>query len=195
MASKRKVLNSGNQRRRSQARGRKVKVYQRYLEGTCTQRQVAEEFGITPGRVCQLIHEMDAEILEGFSEKRGALKSRQHGQLEHVAREAMRAWEESKQPSETTKTKRIDGVPGDQTERTISHRPGDPRYLDQALKAMDGIRKIWGLETLSSRPANLGDEQAGQTTNIINQLQVYLNDDRARDALLCLYKADNGAER
>jgi hypothetical protein len=184
MASKRKVLNAGNQRRRARTRGRKLKVYERYLEGTCTQRQVAEEFGITPGRVCQLIHEMDAEILEGFSEKRGALKARQYGQLEHVAREAMRAWEQSQKPSETTKTKRTDGVPGDQTETTTSHRPGDPRYLDQALKAMDGIRKIWGLETLSSRPANAeGEEQLNQTTNIIGQLKVYLNDDRARDAL------------
>jgi hypothetical protein len=184
MTSKTKALSPANKRRQTQARGRSLKIYERFLEGTCTQTQIAKEFNLTSGRICQIVHALDAEVLERLTEKRSALKARQHGQLEHVAREAMRSWEESKKPAETTKTKSIDGVLGDQTETTISHRPGDSRYLDQALKAMDGIRKIWGLETLSSRPANAeGEEQLNQTTNIIGQLKVYLNDDRARDAL------------
>jgi hypothetical protein len=162
----------------AQARGRKVLIYEQFLQGTKSQRQIATEFSLTPGRICQIIHEMDADVLEQLREKRSALKARQHGQLEHIAREAMRAWQESKQPvqpSTTTSNRR--------NRRTVNNRCGDPRYLDQALKALDGIRRIWGLETLSSRPALSPDDQASQTTNIINQLQVYLSDDRTRDAL------------
>ena len=64
-------------------------------------------------------------------------------------RQAMRAWQDSKQEGlrrRQRKTERDSGTGSTVAELISENRHGDPRYLDEARKALTDLRKLWGVD-------------------------------------------------
>jgi len=88
--------------------------------------------------------------------------------LEFVYGEAIRAWRASQQESLRRRQRKTDG--GNASGQTIAeivaeNRHGDPRYLDEARKALADLRTLWGVNAperlaieASSPFASMSDE-------------------------------------
>jgi predicted transcriptional regulator len=105
-----------------------------------SQRRIAAELGIAQPSVCRILRRVETRVLAELEESVGRVKARQHHQLEHVADEALRAWERSQADTVTTKTT------GAEVETTTRTNSGNPQHLQSALSALAAIRKLWGLE-------------------------------------------------
>ncbi|MDR3477646.1 MAG: hypothetical protein P4M14_06415 [Gammaproteobacteria bacterium] len=88
-----------------------------------TQERIAEELNITQSAVSQILKRLCTRYAEENIYEIGQAKIEQIVQLEHIASEAMQAWEASKL---------IGG--------------GNSRYLNVVMKAKDDIRKVLGIE-------------------------------------------------
>lgn len=77
-------------------------------------------------------------------------KARHTLRLEHLFAEAVRAWEQSKADTTRRRQRKSEGGPGGAgatvAELVVENRHGDPRYLDEARKALADHRKLWGLD-------------------------------------------------
>src|SRR5439155_17606212 len=77
-------------------------------------------------------------------------KARHTLRLEHLFAEAMRAWEQSK--ADTTRRRQRQTQGGHAStgatiaELVVENQHGDPRYLEEARKALADQRKLWGLD-------------------------------------------------
>jgi hypothetical protein len=123
-----------------------------------TQERIAEELGIDQSAVSLALRRVERRALEQLSECVLEVKARQTFQLENIANEAMDAWERSKLDAEATETTEeetvLEGAGGGQeipatnrkTKRSRKGQTGDPRHLDNVMKALAEIRTIWGVE-------------------------------------------------
>jgi hypothetical protein len=77
-------------------------------------------------------------------------KVRQAMRLEHIYAQAMQAWEQSKTEKSRKRQRKTQGTSGGPgatvAEIVVENQHGDPRYLEQALKALTDHRKLWGLD-------------------------------------------------
>jgi len=142
-----------------------------------TQERIAEAIGRTRSGVSKMLHRTEQKLVLLLKDRGEQIKARQTMSLETIYREAMQAWQDSKEDAESLKS--VESQNGDRSELTVQGRIGDPRFLDQARGAMADIRKIWGLdETGNSSP------QSGTTSNFSsNNMQVILNDEHTRQSL------------
>lgn len=88
-----------------------------------TQERVAAELGITQQRVSRLLAKTEKRLYSEFADHAEEIKARQTVQLEHLYDRL------------TT-----------QFEASCDDGSGNPALLAQALKALEDVRKIWGLE-------------------------------------------------
>ena len=179
-----------NDQRRLAARPRNMELYGRFVAGE-SQKALSEAYSITPQRVGQIIAKMDAEALEKMAAKRMLMKARQTRQQEHIYAEAMAAWERSKADAVTIQE--TTGEDGDKTTTTTKGQSGDPRFLDQANRALDSIGKLWGLHVVPARPLHHTD--ATQIENQTSFMQVIVNDPTAANAfyeLASRFRGTNG---
>jgi DNA-binding CsgD family transcriptional regulator len=114
-----------------------------------SQPQIAADLGISQAAVSKLLKRIETRLLRELAETIQRQKARQMLRLEHLFAEAMRAWHESK--ADTTRrrqrqTQGGDGAGATVAELVVENQHGDPRYLDEARKALADQRKLWGLD-------------------------------------------------
>lgn len=120
-----------------------------------TQWQIAERVGISQAAVSKILDRVTRRLNREFASEAWQHRFHQTQVLEHVLSEAMTAWERSKQPAEievTVQVRATADADGSaevraRTTRTVTQQTGNPAYLQAALKAMEGIRALWGLNT------------------------------------------------
>ena len=114
-----------------------------------SQHQIAADLGISQAGVSKLLKRVELRILQELTETVERQKARQTLRLEHLFAEAMRAWTDSK--TDMTRRRQRKTQAGSGTGATIAEivteiKHGDPRYLEEARKALADHRKIWGLD-------------------------------------------------
>jgi AraC-like DNA-binding protein len=114
-----------------------------------SQHQIAAELGISQAGVSKLLKRIELRILRELTETVERQKARHTLRLEHLFAESMRAWIDSK--ADSTRRRQRKTQPGTGTGATIAeivteNQYGDPRYLEEARKALADHRKIWGLD-------------------------------------------------
>lgn len=113
---------------------------------------------ISQQAVSSMLTRLDARWLTSTAEGSRAVRARQVESLEHLSREFLLAWERSKEPSRVERTKettveagRGEGgdrvrLPAREVVLTVGARDGDPRFLAGLMKAMEGVRKLLGVD-------------------------------------------------
>jgi hypothetical protein len=153
-----------------QARDREI--YARYLRGA-TERELRQHFRTTDEIVRQAVKAGDRMAARDFA-KTDSLRVRHSKQLLDIYSEAMAAWEESKKGAEVTKVST--GPGGDdgkrKAEKTTHKEAGDPRFLAQAMDALEDLRKLWRLEL----PEPGRDDNNNQPLSVEEDTRWYGND-------------------
>lgn len=123
-----------------------------------TQEQIAAELGVGSSAISRALSRLSKRYLDTMLAEIGEVKAQQIARLEHIASEAMAAWEASKKMrrSVTKRTThhlvraRLDGTPTsfplEDITANSAEQTGDPRYLLVAMKAFEDIRAILGLD-------------------------------------------------
>jgi len=114
-----------------------------------SQPQIAADLGITQPAVCKLLKRIETRLQHELAETSQRQRVRQTLRLEHLYAEAMRAWNESKADTTRRRQRKTQGANGgDATvaELVVENAHGDPRYLDEARKALADLRKLQGLD-------------------------------------------------
>lgn len=114
-----------------------------------SQPQIARDLGISQAAVSKILKRVETRHLHGWAETLERQKVKQTLRLEHLFAEAIRAWHESK--ADTTRrrqrqTQGGDGAGATVAELVVENQHGDPRYLDEARKALADQRKLSGLD-------------------------------------------------
>ena len=115
-----------------------------------SQHQIAADIGISQPAVSKLLKRVEVRVLDELTALVERQKARHTLRLEHVFAESMRAWEQSK--ADTTRRRQRQtqsgrgGAGGTVAELVVENRHGDPRYLEEARKALADLRKLWGLD-------------------------------------------------
>ena len=139
----------GGHEPRAQIQAREQRVLDRSVAGV-SQRQIAQEEGITQSAVSKILRRVEARVLEEFMARVEQQKVRQSLSLEHVYRQSLAAWEASKADATRrvqTKTQTAAGASsGTVAQLVVENRHGDPRFLEIARKALADQRRVWGLD-------------------------------------------------
>jgi hypothetical protein len=150
---KRKSLRGAAKRSATLARALEQKVWNLVSKGK-TPTAIALEIGIARQSVHRIIRRVEQQYRDLTLATVDEMKSRQARRLEHVADEAMAAWERSKQPLQRVRrttgkargrTSMDSGNHADWTETQVQLRVGDVRYLTQAREALADLRKLYGI--------------------------------------------------
>jgi transposase len=133
---------------RGRIRSRELRAMELSNQGY-SQSHIAAALGITQPAVSQMVRRMEERAFEDFATVLARRKARQTLRLDHVYAEAMAAWERSK--ADTTRRrqrKTVGGSTGTATvaELVVENEHGDPRYLEEARKALADASKLWGLD-------------------------------------------------
>ena len=139
----------GGHEPRAQIQAREQRVLDRSVAGV-SQRQIAQEEGITQSAVSKILRRVEARVLEELMARVEQQKVRQTLSLEHVYRQSLAAWETSKGDATRrvqTKTQTAAGASsGTVAQLVVENRHGDPRFLEIARKALADQRRVWGLD-------------------------------------------------
>ena len=115
-----------------------------------SQHQIAADLGITQAAVSKLLKRVELRLLRELADQVERLKVRQTLRLERLYAEALHAWEASKADTTRRRQRQTQGQAGSRAgtlaELVVENQHGDPRYLDEARKALADHRKVWGLE-------------------------------------------------
>ena len=92
---------------------------------------------------------MEERLLEDLAYQVDRQRARHTLRLEFIYQQAIHAWQHSKEERLRRRQRKTDGGSGDGTtvaELMSENRFGDPRYLDEARKALADSRKLWGMD-------------------------------------------------
>ena len=132
---------------------RNCEIYEQSLAGK-TQKQIGEQFELTPQHISRLIRDVDAIVTRAGAIDQQSMRQRHLIQLEIIQREALRAWEQSADGEEIKKeileTANSVGEDAnrlkrrDETTRRVSKSRN--QFLQIALKAMEQSRNLAGVK-------------------------------------------------
>lgn len=115
-----------------------------------THERIAQELGLERTTVTMMLKRIGNRHLKTIQDEVASIRAEQLDQLSYIADEAMQAWESSKAPSKSaskTSKKRTSGGAGDDETRVeTKERDGNPAYFTAAMKALEDIRKLLGLD-------------------------------------------------
>lgn len=150
--------------------------------------EIAVEMGVSDRQVRTYLRRtedrMKADLLERDGEA-GVLK--QFAVLNHVLEEALKAWEQSKEPTVKRSVSRKRDAEGKTVEtrvsETVEEQVGNPAYLDAVLKAAREIRDLLGMDASTFRRLVLAEsgEQESALAEDLSGLST--------EELLALYRA------
>lgn len=139
----------GGHEPRTRVRTRELRAMELAVLGW-SQYQIAADLGISQAAVSKILKRIETRILQELAETVERQKARHTLRLENLFAEAMRAWEQSKADSTRRRQRKTQGRAGGAgaivAEVVVENQHGDPRYLDEARKALGDHRKIWGLD-------------------------------------------------
>jgi predicted transcriptional regulator len=134
---------------RARIRARELRVLDRSVQGW-SQHRIAAEERITQPAVSKILARAEDRILRDLTAVVAQQKARQTLRLEHLYRESMLAWDESKSDA----TRRVQrktqtgtgGTGATVAELVVETQHGDPRFLDVGRKVLADMRTLWGLD-------------------------------------------------
>ena len=138
----------GGHEPRARIRTRELRALELATEGW-SQHQIAADLGVSQAAVSKILKRVELRILRELMETVERQKARQTIRLEHLFAEAMRAWTASKADMTRRRQRKTQGSGRDggaTMEVVVESQHGDPRYLEEARKALADHRKIWGLD-------------------------------------------------
>ena len=138
---------------------RDLEIYAQVCAGR-TQQAVGDAIGLSRQRIHVIVRQVEAWLAPQMMEQIREVKARHTTSLEHVFREAMAAWEKSKQ--DQLKFRTGSTAQGEIEETTRTQTCGDPRFLDAAMKALEQIRKMWGANAPVANNTGSGLRFAGK---------------------------------
>ncbi len=115
-----------------------------------SQHQIAADLGISQAAISRILARIETRILRELAETVERQKARHTVRLEHLYAEAIRAWDQSKADTTRRRQRKTQGGAGGAgatvAEIVVENQHGDPRYLNEARKALADLRKLWGLD-------------------------------------------------
>jgi DNA-binding transcriptional MocR family regulator len=134
---------------------REARAWQLRVEGL-TQRAIAKELGIGLATVNNALQRVAQRVQAGLNEERSREIATQLSRHEWIFAESVAGWKRSQQPAETTRTRiSTSKTPGEQDkkpevtkEMSSRGQSGDPRFLEQASKALSERRRLLGIESV-----------------------------------------------
>lgn len=148
-------MHTGPTNARALARKREEFAWDLSLKGANQDTIIAEMEKAGLGRPSQqaisaMLLRVEKRFLEDQSFRIGGEKQRQTDLLMEIYDQAMEAWEHSKQPKKST-SRTMSGDSDDSAKPgkvsvNVRDSDGDPRFLEQAMRALADIRKIWGMD-------------------------------------------------
>jgi predicted transcriptional regulator len=139
----------GGHEPRARIRTRELRVMELSVLGW-SQHQIAGDLGISQAAVSKILKRIELRVLRELTDTVERQKARQSLRLEHLFAESMRSWQDSKADSTRRRQRKTDGGSGGSgatvAEIVVENQHGDPRYLEEARKALADHRKIWGLD-------------------------------------------------
>jgi predicted transcriptional regulator len=113
-----------------------------------SQPQIAQDLGVSQAAVSKILKRVEIRLLRDWAETVDRHKAKQTLRLEHLFAEAIRAWHDSKADSTRRRQRKTESGEGGTSiaELVVENQHGDPRYLDEARKALADHRKLWGLD-------------------------------------------------
>ena len=132
---------------RARLRLREAQVLEHVLEGR-TQQHIADALGISQPAVSKIVRRVEDRLLADLADKADRQRARQTLRLDYIYAEAMAAWQDSKQEALRRRQRKTEHDGGESTvaELVSENRHGDPRFLDEARKALADLRKLWGID-------------------------------------------------
>jgi predicted transcriptional regulator len=134
---------------RARIRTRELRVMELSVLGW-SQHQIAGDLGISQAAVSKILKRIELRVLRELTDTVERQKARQSLRLEHLFAESMRSWQDSKADSTRRRQRKTAGGSSGSgatvAEIVIENQHGDPRYLEEARKALSDHRKIWGLD-------------------------------------------------
>jgi len=128
---------------------REMRALELSVQGS-TQRQISEELGVSQPAVSKMLSRLEERFAREVVATLDRHRAKQTMRLEHHYSESMRAWTESKQDSTVRRQRKGQDATGragpSVAELIVENQHGDPRYLEQARKALNDIRKVWGID-------------------------------------------------
>lgn len=141
-----------------------------------THERIAAELNLDRSTITKMLGRLSVRASKNMMEMVIEEKIGQIARLNHIVDEAMQAWERSKETAKTVRRQQADAAAQEEgdvegsarkkkvtTTTLVQDQDGDPRYLDVAIKAMNEIRKILGLDApaknLNVDLSTLTDEQ------------------------------------
>ncbi len=119
------------------------------LEGQ-TQHRIAEALGISQPAVSKILRRMEERLLADVSTRVERQRARHTMRLEFIYGEAVRAWQASKEDGVRRRQRKSEGGVGREgssiAEIVSESRHGDPRYLESARRALEDLRRLWGVD-------------------------------------------------
>ena len=138
----------GGHEPQSRVRLRETQVLEHILEGH-TQHQIAHALGISQPAVSKIARRVEERLLADLAYKAERQRARQTLRLDYIYSQSIQAWQDSKQEGlrrRQRKTEHDSGTGSTVAELISENRHGDPRYLDEARKALADLRKVWGVD-------------------------------------------------
>lgn len=134
--------------------------------------EIAKELGISETAVAKILNKVTKKYFDDHLADVEKVKSEQIAQHEHIAKEAYRAWERSKEVAKTIRKENstANGQALGLGKQTVEARDqdGDPRYLAEYMKAKDHIRKIIGADA-PIKSEFTGKLDTGEARNRLNE--------------------------
>jgi predicted transcriptional regulator len=138
----------GGREPQSRVRLREIQVLEQMLEGR-TQHQIAAASGISQAAVSKILRRVEERLLADVAWKVERQRARHTVRLEFIYAEAIRSWHTSKEETLRRRQRKTEGGSGGAAtiaELVSENRHGDPRYLDEARKALSDLRTLWGVD-------------------------------------------------
>jgi hypothetical protein len=155
-----------------------------------SQAETAAALGISQPAVSKIMRRLEERLLADVAWSAERQRARQSFRLEFLYREGVAAWQASKEDGVRKRQRKSDSEAGTSVtvaELVSENRHGDPRYLDEARKALSDLRAVWGINAPESIAIQAGAARfAGYTDDALDQrlatqMQL-LKDARAREA-------------
>lgn len=130
-------------------RMREARAKQMLLEGH-TQHEIARTLDVSQPAVSKMLKRIEERLLADVAWRVDRQRARQTMRLEFIYREAIAGWRASQEEGLRKRRRKVEG-PGTQTGTTIAeliseNRNGDPRFLDEARRALADLRTLWGVD-------------------------------------------------
>ncbi len=115
-----------------------------------SQPAIAADLGVSQAAVSKILKRVELRLLRELADTVERQKARHTLRLEHLFAEAMQAWAQSKTDTTRRRQRKTQGgqagTGATVSEIVVENHHGDPRYLEQARKALADHRKVWGLD-------------------------------------------------